>query len=374
MSTAVTSESNLEMVLKDMKDSYEAKIVDPNEKPGDYIRSQNLIKKLHTYIADEFIKYGIDKSRVREEVKLYGQLKYKDQDICIFPEEYEGEEVDIIWGEEKYLGKKCKSDDIVECILSINVRSQLSSLMKNKDTLLERTFAEALNFHLRCPRMCLGEVYLIPVYEYDNDEFENNKVEFIKTSIYGLEVFKDLEEDKLLELEGIQACKNIENRDVFITKLNEFNIIPELNELYLEEKIILSNYNVKIFKLGKNPSEERSNDYNRFKVIRKELSSKISKLKLDISKVVSIRARIERYINFFDEINMRNNIDSDYHKYEKCTLLIVDFSQEQPVLYRTTQELKNYGLVGPMFNTELGNMKIDDFAPDLISIYNERFI
>lgn len=374
MSTALIIDSNLDMVLKDMKDSYESKIVDPNEKPRDYIRSQNLIKKLHTYIADEFIKCGVDESRVREEVKLYGKIKYKDQDICIFPEECEEEVVDIVWGEEKYLGKKCESDNIVEGILSINVRSQLSSLMKNKDTLLERTFAEALNFHLRCPKMCLGEVYLIPVYEYNNDKFEKNKVEFIKTETYELELFKDVEECKLLELEGIPASKNLENRNIFITKLNELNIIPRLNELYSEEKSILEKYNVKIFRLNKNSSDEMINDHKRFKIIREELATKISKLKLDISKVISIRARIERYINFFDEINMRDNINSDYHKYEKCTLLIVDFSQEQPLLYRTTEELKKDGLVGPTFNTELGNMKIDDFASDLISIYNERFI
>ena len=374
MSTALTIESSIDSVLKDMKNSYEEKIVDPEEKPGDYIRSQKLIKKLHKYIVDEFIKCGVDESRVKEEVKLYGKIKYKDQDICIFLKDYEEEEVDITWGEEKDLGKKCESNDIVEGILSINVRSQLSSLMKNKDTLLERTFAEALNFHLRCPKMCLGEVYLIPVYEYNNDKFEENEVEFIKTETHTLEVFKDVEEAKLLELERIDASKNLKNRNIFITKLRELNIIPELNELYSEEKRILEKYNVKILRLNKNSSDEKVEDYNRLKIIREELAMKISKLKLDIPKVISIRARIERYINFFDEINMRSNINSDYHKYEKCALLIVDFSKEQPLLYRTTQELKNDGLVGPMFNTELGNMKVDDFSSDLISIYNERFI
>ncbi|MDQ3820011.1 MAG: hypothetical protein M3362_20370 [Acidobacteriota bacterium] len=68
-----------------------------------------------------------------------------------------------------------------ERTLSINVRSQLSSLGKNFDTLYERTFAEALNFHLRCPSMCLGEVYMIPVYEYDVADAQRHLVSFSKS-------------------------------------------------------------------------------------------------------------------------------------------------------------------------------------------------
>lgn len=38
----------------------------------------------------------------------------------------------------------------------------------------ERTFAESLNLHLRCPSMVLGEFYMIPVYSYD-DALANQK-------------------------------------------------------------------------------------------------------------------------------------------------------------------------------------------------------
>jgi hypothetical protein len=71
--------------------------------------------------------------------------------------------------------------EFTEKILSINVRSQLSSLDKNFDTLYERTFAEALNFHLRCPEMCLGEVYMIPVYEYDTRAAQQNRISFSRS-------------------------------------------------------------------------------------------------------------------------------------------------------------------------------------------------
>jgi hypothetical protein len=66
----------------------------------------------------------------------------------------------------------------IEKILTVNIRSQLSSLGKNIDTLYERTFAEALNFHLSYPKQCLGEVYLIPTHEYDDRAMIQNTILF----------------------------------------------------------------------------------------------------------------------------------------------------------------------------------------------------
>lgn len=54
----------------------------------------------------------------------------------------------------------------------------MSSLAKNSDTLFERTFAEAQNLHMRYPDIVLGEVYLIPVHEYDDDMVKLNQVGF----------------------------------------------------------------------------------------------------------------------------------------------------------------------------------------------------
>ena len=52
----------------------------------------------------------------------------------------------------------------------------MSSLAKNSDTLFERTFAEAQNLHMRYPDIVLGEVYLIPVHEYDDDMVKRGTV------------------------------------------------------------------------------------------------------------------------------------------------------------------------------------------------------
>jgi len=136
------------------------------------IRSQKIINYLHEYIKQDFILNGIDPSKIyppinkcNPEIKIKGFLKSKDQDISILPSSDH-----IIYA--------INGDKKTEEILSVNLRSQLSSLQKNIDTLYERTFAEALNLHLKYPKQCLGEVYLIPVYSYDDRDMRNNIVSF----------------------------------------------------------------------------------------------------------------------------------------------------------------------------------------------------
>lgn len=72
--------------------------------------------------------------------------------------------------------------------LVINVRSQMSSLAKNSDTLFERTFAEAQNLHMRYKDIVLGEVYLIPTHEYDDTLVAQNRVGF-KTNQTNIEKY-----------------------------------------------------------------------------------------------------------------------------------------------------------------------------------------
>lgn len=149
------------------------------------IRSQVPICLLHDAAKASFIDRGVNPDYVHPrygehvgEQKLAGFFKCKYQDICLFPNnkrpmpeilDFEG----ILKGREDEFGF-----DMTQHILSVNVRSQLSSTVKNFDTLYERTFAEALNLHLRCPKMVLGELYMIPVYEYDDAMARNHEVGF----------------------------------------------------------------------------------------------------------------------------------------------------------------------------------------------------
>lgn len=130
---------------------------------------------LHDAVKAEFIKYGVNPDNIHpsygthsDELKLAGFFKFKDQDICLNPNDL-NKNPEILQFEGILKGKNDPYGKIfTERILSVNVRSQLSSTSKNFDTLYERTFAEALNLHLRCPNMVLGEFYMIPVFEYDD--------------------------------------------------------------------------------------------------------------------------------------------------------------------------------------------------------------
>lgn len=150
------------------------------------IRSSALINLIHDAVKKEFIMRGINPNNIqpllgetKPELKLAGFLKQKDQDVCIVPNNIRKVPTAITWGPLSSEGKKDPYGmDFTTNTLVINVRSQMSSLAKNFDTLFERTFAEALNLHMQYPNIVLGEVYLIPVYEYDDELVKSNLVGF----------------------------------------------------------------------------------------------------------------------------------------------------------------------------------------------------
>ena len=150
------------------------------------IRSSQLINLIHDAVKYELIQHGVSANQIcprlgetKPEVKLAGFLKQKDQDVCVVPRNVRKSPLTIDWGpmafQRKYdpYGFEYSNNTLV-----INVRSQMSSLAKNSDTLFERTFAEAQNLHMRYPDMVLGEVYLIPINEYDDEAVKENEVAF----------------------------------------------------------------------------------------------------------------------------------------------------------------------------------------------------
>lgn len=178
----------LQNAINDIKKSIEYAIESSGtEGKNNLIRSQKPIKLLHEVVKAEFIRNNVNKTCLRPalnqskgELTLSGFFKKKDQDVCIVPSNVESEQEflsfrGILYGQEDKYGF-----NFTEKTLSVNVRSQLSSSAKNFDTLYERTFAEALNLHLRCPKMVLGELYMIAVNEYDSNAANNRKVEYKK--------------------------------------------------------------------------------------------------------------------------------------------------------------------------------------------------
>lgn len=160
-----------------------------SENKNKLIRSQLPIRLLHDAVKTSFIKNKVNPNLIypkygahNEELKLAGFFKYKDQDICIVPNNI-GRKKEILDFDGILKGQSdTYGQSFTERILSVNVRSQLSSIAKNFDTLYERSFAEPLNLHLRCHSMVLGDLYMIPVYEYDSDLAKENIVGFKNNS------------------------------------------------------------------------------------------------------------------------------------------------------------------------------------------------
>ncbi len=159
------------------------------EAKNNLIKSQIPICMLHDVAKSELIKRGVSPNLIyprlgehKGEMKVAGFFKKKDQDICVVPKNLQPRKEALTFDGILKGVSDAYGFDYTQRTLSINVRSQLSSTAKNFDTLYERTFAEALNLHLRCRDMVLGEFYMIPVIEYDDAEAKNNKVKFKATA------------------------------------------------------------------------------------------------------------------------------------------------------------------------------------------------
>lgn len=224
------------------------------------IRSQRLIYELHEFIKDEFIFYGISPSLIfppkdhsKPEITISGRFKQKQQDVSIVPSDIEDKLEKIDWGILRYSGKKSRYGAYKEeRILTVNLRSQLSSLAKNTDTLFERMIAEALNLHLQYPKMVTGELYMIPVYEYDEVTMKNNTVNFKKKKT-------DLEKyiSFFSELNGYDSS-NIEDEPF---KYNHAGLLivdfnRDMPKIYTntaelkEDKLVSEDYNLELSKIS----------------------------------------------------------------------------------------------------------------------------
>ena len=149
------------------------------------IRSSGPIQQIHSIIEEAIYKKLLDLGISPEvwppigakspELKVTGLLKAKDQDICFTVDKHEEELITpgVEAGRIDPIGIRATNR-----ALAIGVRSQLSSIEKNFDTLVERAFAETLNLRLRAPNITLGEVYLLPLNEFDDDALKNNNVGF----------------------------------------------------------------------------------------------------------------------------------------------------------------------------------------------------
>jgi hypothetical protein len=176
---------SIQQAVNNFKDLIENSIIEGGSKAKTaMIRSSRPILNIHEAVKGQLVLSGVNEKLIfpplgerKPELKLAGGLKQKNQDVCVAPNNaYHKSEtltIGLLKGTEDVYG-----EDFTKRTLTINIRSQISSIQKNFDTLYERTISEAQNLHDRCPHMVLGEVYLIAVPEYNDKEFSNNKCVF----------------------------------------------------------------------------------------------------------------------------------------------------------------------------------------------------
>lgn len=278
--------SYIDEQLKEFKNLIDQAILEGGtEGKNKMIKSSRPINLIHDAVKKELIKQKVEPTLIcprlgetKPEIRIAGHIKEKKQDVCVMPRNIEKKRMSIDWGPLAYLSNDDEYGyEYSNNILVINVRSQISSLAKNFDTLFERTIAEAQNLHIRYPNMVLGEVYLIPVYEYDNEEAKEKKVKFKKKQV------------------------NLEKYISFFSAIN-----------------------------GRTLST------------KKDLEGELANTK-------------------------------NAHLYERCALLIVDFSKKKPKLYTSSADLKKDGLISSNFPIEYAELGFASFAKDIVTIYAERF-
>lgn len=230
-------------ILDGIKTDFESAIEDPDDNPSySLIRSEDLIGRVHTYIIDQLEDNGVNPQNIQEDTHpndtsatVYGFPKTKSQDILVHSYEENG--------------------PIVGPRMAINVRSQLSSIGKNFDTIFERIYAESLNLHNRFPYLPLGYFFLLPKRGYDSSAKQNNVVErsekfdvqkFISSysSLSGRESPEDekwkYEAMCLLIVDFEQSPPQImDNIDDFV---EQEIVTPEFAEIYGSEVISVENF------------------------------------------------------------------------------------------------------------------------------------
>jgi len=82
---------------------------------------------------------------------------------------------------------------------------------------------------------------------------------------------------------------------------------------------------------------------------------------------------IEKYVEAFAAINNRKSASDPGYMYERVCLLVVDFSEEVPVIHQSTDALREAGLLKANSTVKYEGLGWDTFAQDILGVYVERF-
>jgi len=201
------------------------------------IRSSKLINYIHELTKSELLDYlSINSSNIwrsypeinetKPEIKLQGFIKGKNQDLMFSHRDLD-------------LNNKELTIEDLDKVINVNIRSQLSSVAKNIDTLMERTFAEPIQLRMKYRDLVMGEVYMIPTKEINEQMAKNNKLTFnqdnkgIENAEKLIDYFIEFSDRKKFKKESLQYHYKYDSVAFFIIDLesNPAKIICEEEDL-----------------------------------------------------------------------------------------------------------------------------------------------
>ncbi len=213
--------------------------------------SSHHINLFHEVIKSELIQNGINISLIfppqynsQGELKLAGFIKAKKQDISVVSNQFSSNKIPepitsgMMHGQIDPNGK-----DYTEHTLVINVRSQMSSIGKNDDTIFERAFAETLNLHMRCRNMVLGELFILPIRGFDMAQVKN------KNAIFEQIILTKKKANSKTTAEATEECINT------YSALNKRDLTKDEAYKYERVCLILADFSTSPVKIYKNDAD-----------------------------------------------------------------------------------------------------------------------
>lgn len=150
------------------------------------IKGSKLINLFHEAIKLDLEQHNINTFCIhpkigytKPEIKLTGAIFTKRQDICILPLNIEKKTgyFDIFTHQKDDIdiyGKDCMNNS-----LTINIKSQLSSLPNNFSTLFSGFVGETINLKKISPNIITSNFLIIPLYALDIKSIKQNQINFI---------------------------------------------------------------------------------------------------------------------------------------------------------------------------------------------------
>lgn len=192
------------------------------------VTSSKHINLFHEVVKSELIRNGVNPTLIfpplnnsKEELNLAGFIKAKKQDVSVVSNIHINKEVPELMSIGMMNGKTDIFGKIyTEHTLAINVRSQMSSITKNDDTIIERTFAETLNLHLRCPNMVLGELFVLPITGFNSDKVKLKQPVYEPIQTVKKNINSKLTSDAIEET--INVFNDLNNRNLAIDEAYKY--------------------------------------------------------------------------------------------------------------------------------------------------------